>query len=508
MKLTKQGESYMKKILLLFLMGVVLFTGCKKDSEEVKSLVVAQNADAKSLDPHATNDSPSSRVMVQVYNTLVERDNDLNLIPGLAESWEEVSPTEYIFNLRKGVKFHNGNELKSSDVVFTLKRMLDSPRVHHIVGPIKDISSMEDYKVKVSLSKPFAPLLFHLAHPASSILNEEAVKNSGEDYGQQPVGTGPFKFEEWLSGDRIVLSKFDDYFRGASQIDEVVFRNIVEGTNRVIGLETEEIHISYDISPIDLDQIKNNNSLKLMESSGLSMNYLGFNTIKSPFKDPKVRNAVAHAVNVDDILEAVLMNSGVKANSSVPKGVFGYADSIEPIKFDPEFSKQLLKESGIEGFNTKIWTNDDPTRRQIAEVVQAQLKEIGITAEIESLEWGAFLEGTAREEHEIIILGWGNVTGDADYSTYAVFHSSTPPAAGRRTIYSNSEVDRLLDIARETTDADERMAAYYEAQMIIKDEAPLVPLYYPKYNAGLTKDVSGFSLNPMGHHSLYGVSLQ
>lgn len=499
----------MKKMFLLVFLVLFSIVGCgKKKVDEGKTVVVSQNADAKSLDPHATNDNPSSRVMVQIYNTLVDRDENLDLISGLAESWEEVDNKKYIFNLRKGVKFHNGEELKASDVVFTLNRMLESPRVNHIVGPISNVIATDDYTVEIELSKPFAPLLFHLAHPASAILNEKAVLEAGKDYGQNPVGTGPFKFKEWLSGDKIILENFGEYYEGTSPINKLVFRNIIEGTNRVIGLETGEIDISYDIEPIDIDQVRNNEKLTLEEEVGLSMTYLGFNTVKEPYTNPVVRKAIAHGINVDDIVEAVVLNAGTKANSPIPKGVFGYTDSVKPIEYDPKLAKAMLKDAGIENFHTKIWTNDNPVRRQIAQIVQAQLNEIGVTAEVEYLEWGAFLEGTAREEHEIIILGWGNVTGDADYSTYAVFHSSTPAAAGRRTVYSNPELDKYLDIGREATNPIVRSEAYLKAQEIIREEAPMMPLYYPKYNAGISKKIEGFKINPMGHHKIYGVSIK
>lgn len=500
----------MKKIALSIFSALFLLTGCgekETKKEDKKVLVVAQAADAKSLDPHATNDSPSSGVMVQIYDTLVGVDNNLNIVPNLAESWKEISPTKYEFTLKKGIKFHNGEELKASDVVFTFNRMLKSPRVSHIVGPMKTIVAKSDYVVEVNLDNPFAPMLHHLAHPASFILNEKAVTSNTENYGQNPVGTGPFKFKSWTPGDRVVLTKNENYFKGASDIDEVNMRVVIEASSRVIGLETGELDIAINIAPVDLNQIKSNKDLTLLEESGFGMNYLGFNTVKAPFDNKNIRKAVAHAVNVDDIIEAVVLSAGTKANSPVPKGVFGHTDEISAIEWNPELSKEIIKNEGMENkIKTKIWTNDDMTRLQIAQIVQAQLKDVGIDASIESLEWGAFLEGTAREEHEIIVLGWGNVTGDADYSLYPVFNTATDPSAGRRTVYSNKKVDELLNKARETTDTKARLESYTQVQEILKDEVPLLPLYYPKYSVGLNNKIKNFKINPMGHHSIYGVT--
>lgn len=500
----------MKRIAISILSTIFLLTGCgekENKKNEKKVLIVAQSADAKSLDPHATNDSPSSGVMVQIYDNLVGVDKNLKIVPSLAESWKEISPIKYEFILKKGIKFHNGEELKASDVVFTFNRMLKSPRVSHIVGPMKKIIAVSDYVVQVELSNPFAPMLHHLAHPASFILNEKAVNENKEKYGQNPIGTGPFKFKSWTPGDRVVLVKNENYFKGASDIDEVNMRVVIEASSRVIGLETGEVDIAINIAPVDLNQIKSNKDLTLLEENGFGMNYLGFNTVKPPFNNKNIRKAVSHAVNVEDIIEAVVLSAGTRANSPVPKGVFGHTDKISPIEWNPELSREILKNEGLENkVKTKIWTNDDVTRLQIAQIVQAQLKDVGIDASIESLEWGAFLEGTAREEHEIIVLGWGNVTGDADYSLYPVFNTATDPSAGRRTVYSNIKVDELLNKARETTDTNTRLESYKQVQEILKDDVPLLPLYYPKYSVGINNKIKNFKISPMGHHSIYGVT--
>lgn len=503
----------MKKSLFGIFTSFLLLISCgEKNSttfkENKKVLNVAQSADAKSLDPHATNDSPSAGVMIQIYDSLVNVDENLNIIPNLAESWKEISPTKYQFNLKKGVLFHNGEELKASDVVFTFNRMLSSPRVSHIVGPMKTIKEISDYIVEIELSNPFAPILYHLAHPASLILNEKAVIQNSDSYGQNPIGTGPFQLSNWIPGDKIILSKNNNYFKNPAKVDEINIKVVNEATNRVIGLETGELDMSINIAPIDINQVKSNKDLILLEDTGFGMNYLGFNTLKAPFNNKNIRKAIAYAINSEDIIEAVVLNSGTKANSPVPKGVFGYDQSIEPIEWNPNLSKEIIKNENLENkIKTKIWTNDDATRLQIAQIVQSQLKDVGIESSIESLEWGAFLEGTAREEHEIIILGWGNVTGDADYSLYPVFNTATDPSAGRRTIYSNTMVDQLLNNARETTNREIRLNAYSKVQEIIKEDVPLIPLYYPKYNVGINKKVKNFKISPMGHHSFYEIEL-
>lgn len=479
-----------------------------KEQEAAKdTIVLAQGADAKSLDPHAENDQPSSRVNKQIYSTLVESTVDMDLVPGLAESWNQVDETTWEFNIRKGVKFHNGEELKASDVKFSINRMLESPRVAHIVGAIESVEASEDYKIILKTKEPFGPLLAHLAHTAASIVNEKAVTESGENYGQEPVGTGPFKFASWEAGDKITLERFDDYYKGAAKLKTVVFRNITEGTNRTIGLETGELDVAYDIEPIDKDRVSNHENLQLIEGPALSMAYIGMNAQKEPFNNEKVRKAINHAIDRDSIIAAVLNGAGQKANSPIGPRVFAHNDAISGYDYDVEKAKELIKEAGYEGgFSTTIWTNDNPVRLQIAQIAQAQLKEIGIDVSIEPLEWGSYLERTAAGEHDMFILGWVTVTADPDYGLYALYHSDQHGGAGNRTFYTNPEVDKFLNEGRTAIDPETRAAAYKKAQELIMNDAPDAVLYYGTDNVGAQKSVKGFELHPAGHHSVYEVS--
>ena len=257
-------------------------------------------ADAKTLDPHATNDATSSRVTAQLYSQLVEADQNMNIVPGLASSWEKIDDHSTIFYLKKGVKFHNGEEMKASDVKFSFERMMASPSVAHIIGALDHVEVIDDYTVKLVTKDPFGPQLYHLAHIASSIISEKAVKEEGANFGQHPVCSGPFKISDWAAGDRIVLESFDDYYGGKQEIDKVIFRNVTEGTNRAIGLETGEIDIAYDISAIDKDTVRHDKRLVLTEEESLSQAYVGFNVTKPPFDNAKVRQAVAYALNPTD----------------------------------------------------------------------------------------------------------------------------------------------------------------------------------------------------------------
>ena len=395
-------------ILSAMLILVMALTGCaggntdtassNGETAEVKdTIIIAQGADAKSLDPHATNDQPSSRVSKQIYSRLVEMNEEMEIVPGAAESWTYVNDTTVEFKLREGAMFHNGEELKASDVKFTLDRMMASKKVAHIIEAVTAVEVIDEYTVQVMTEEPFGPLLSHLSHTAASILNEKAVTEAGDDYGQAPVGTGPYKFVSWTAGDKITLESFAEYFAGEATIKNVVFRNITEGTNRTIGLETGEIDVAYDIEPIDKNRVAEHDSLQLVESPSLSYAYIGINTTKGPLADAKVRQAINYAIDVPTIIDVVLEGAGELANAPIGPRVFGHNADVDAYGYDVDKSKALLAEAGLaDGFDTTIWTNDNPVRMQIARIVQAQLLEVGINCTIEPLEWGSYLERTVK----------------------------------------------------------------------------------------------------------------
>lgn len=497
--------------LLTLIISVLFLVSCgggssSGDSKADKdTLVVTQGSDAKSLDLQRTNDNVSSRVGVQIYDTLVDQTEEMEIIPGLAESWEQPDATTAIFHLRKGVKFHNGEELKASDVKFTIERAKASPQVAEIIEAVSSVETPDDYTVIVKTESPFAPLLNHLAHTALSVLNEKAVKEAGDSYGQHPVGTGPYKFVNWISGDKIELEANEDYFRGAPKIKRIVFRNVPEQSNRIIGLETGEIDLVYDIEGLDKEKVKTDDRFTYVENPGLSMTYLGFNLKKDLFKDKRVRQAIAYGIDTKPIVDAVFNGSATEADSIIPPGVFAQYGS-NSYSYNPEKAKQLLAEAGYpNGFKTKLWINDSPVRRDIAVIVQDQLKQIGIDIEIETLEWGAYLDRTATGEHDMFLLGWGTVTGDPDYGMNALINTDTQGGAGNRSFYSNKKVDELLKVGKSTVDPDKRAEIYKEIQEIVQEELPMYFICYPNQNAVMIKSLKGFKLSPAGHHDLYGL---
>jgi peptide/nickel transport system substrate-binding protein len=501
-------------VLSLILVVAMLATACggttntstPKSSKD--TLVVGQGADAKSLDPHATNDQPSSRVMKQIYETLVNQNEEMALEPGLAESWTAIDEKTFEFKLKKGVKFHNGEEFKASDVKFTLLRALESSQVGHIVGAIdgENIVVVDDHTIRIGTKQPFAPMIAHLAHTATGMLNEKAVTEGGEDYGQNPVGTGPYKFASWVSGEKIDLVRNEEYHGTKAPIKNVTIRNLADNTTRTIELESGGVDIAYDIAPNDISRVEGNGDLVLLRDINLSTSYVGFNAAKAPFNDVRVRQAINYVVDMESIVEAVYLGVGQAAKGPLGPNVWASNQKLEAYGYNVEKAKELMKEAGLEaGFKTTIWTNDNQQRMDIAEILQNQLKDINIEAEVKVVEWGAYLDGTANGEHDMFILGWVTVTGDPDYGLYALFHSTQHGGAGNRTFYSNPKVDELLESGRTTVDPKAREAFYMEAQEIIRNDAPWIFTWSGENLAGTHKSVKGFKQHPAGHHKLYTV---
>ena len=497
-------SAIMISLILIFGLAVM---GCAPSTPDPgrDTLVVAMGGNPVTLDPQGSNDQPSSRVHRQIYETLILQTDDLELVPALATSWEKIDELTFEFKLRPNVKFHNGEVLTARDVAFTLDRALDSAFISHIVGPIDraSITVVDDLTIRFSTTQPFAPMLTHLAHPAMAILNEKAVLEAGEDYGTQPVGTGPFKFASWDFDEKVTLVRFDDYHGENALMREVVFRIIPDNTVRTIELETGGADIIYDIQPTDISRVDGNPDLTLVRDANLSVTYIGFNVDKAPFNDVRVRQAINLAIDMEAVVNTVYRGVGSPAKGPLGPNVWGSNQELEGWDRDVERARALLAEAGFaDGFSTTIWTNDNLQRVQIAEIVQSQLADVGITVTIEELEWGRYLQATAAGEHDMFILGWTTVTADADYGLFALFHSSALGPAGNRTFFVNERVDELLDIGRRTIDQNVRLQAYLEAQQIIRDEAPWVFTWNGENISGTHASVRGFTQHPAGHHRL------
>ncbi|MGL5253698.1 MAG: ABC transporter substrate-binding protein [Brevinema sp.] len=487
----------------VILVALLVLSGCGTSQKgALDVLIVASGADAVSLDPFRSNDSASSQIRGNIFDRLIERDEDGGYVPSLATEWKYINPTTLELKLREGVMFQNGEPFGAKDVKFSVERALASPEVQHIVGPIKAVEIVDEYTVRVLLKAPFAPLLAHLAHSAISIMNEKAVVDAGSEVGQKPVGTGPFVLESWNHGQSVILARNTNYWGEPAKLSKVEVRIVPEAAARTIALETGDVDVVYTLDPVDRERINNTSSLTLAEDQAPRMEYISFNIGrgKNPiWKDARVRKAFALSLDVPGIINSVLFNSADPASSMLQKSVFG-AVEFPLVQQNIAEAKALLAEAGIaEGTKLILWTPQG-AREKIMQVVQNNLKEIGLDASIEVLEWGRYLDATAKGEHDVFILGWTTITLDGDYGMYNLLHSSAAGGAGNRSFSSNPEMDRLLAAARVELDQEKRREMYRSAQEIVHNDHIVIPLYYPYETVALKKSVKNFGFKKTSDH--------
>lgn len=527
----------MKKHTIRMLMILVLWIGmtaCAQESDTKESgnddpdgtssgsgdLVVDLASDPVSLDPHAANDGNSLYVMNAMYDTLVAWDTDLELQPALAESLEQIKDTVWEAKLREDVTFHDDSELNAEVVKANLDRVLDpaigSP-LAFLFDMIESVDVIDEYTVHITTKYPFSALPLHLAHPGGHMISlksieadNEAIEDGADPFSivnEHPVGTGYFKYEERENGESITLAKNKNYWGDEAKVDSVTFKVVPEDGTRIAELETEEADIIYPVNANDIGRIDEHDGTNVMQSDSASLTYLGMNTEVEPFDDVRVRQAIAMAIDKDTVIDGVTDGVALPANGPLAPTVFGYSEKIKPIDYDQDEARKLLKEAGYEdGFSATVLTNDRITA-DLAEIVQAQLAEINIEIDIEMLETGAYLEATGNGNMDMYVGSWGTVTLDADYGLYPMLHSENAGAPGNRSFYASDEVDDLLEKARKTTDEEERLDFYEEAQQIIIDEAPIVPVYHSVLLAGLRDEVQGFYQYPSSFPYLQEVSL-
>lgn len=508
-------------------------------------LVIAVGADAVSLDPHKSNDVPSSNVRENIYETLVKQDENLEIVAGLAESWEPVDDTTWKFKLQEGVKFHDGSDFTAEDVKATLDRVRDpavaSDRAF-LFDMITEVIVDGDYEITIKTEYPFAPLLAHLTHDGGGIMSSEVIEQDyanaiekaglditveeyyelreaggaeydevleeigqylGEHIAQNPIGTGFFELEDRVADDRTTLKRFEDYWGEKAKLPGVVFKVVPDASARVNELETGYSHVADAIQPTDKEYVDSHDETYVNVQESVSLSYISFNVNKEPFDDPRVRQAISMAINKQEIIDGIYQGNGIPAVGPLAPDVFGYDPDVSGLPYDPERAKELLEEAGYgDGFSTTIWTNDNEQRVETAVYVQNALKELNIDVEIEELEWGAYLDRTANGEHDMFILGWSTVTADADYGLYALLHSSQHGSAGNRSFIADEELDRLLDEGRRETDPDKRLEIYSEAQELLVELAPMIYIHHQNYLTGVRNEVKDFWVDALGIYKL------
>lgn len=497
----------MKKLAVLALALCLMLSAFGAAFAEKDSLVWAQGADVTSMDPHKGKETPAVQVTCNIFDTLLLVGPDGSPAPCLAESWENVDEVTWKFKIRQGVKFHDGSEMTAEDVKFSLDRAIASPAVAYIVDFIKEVKVDSPYEITIVTKAPYAPILANLAVPFSGIVPKALVEKDVDAFLLHPIGTGAYKFVEWKQGDYVKLEANPDYFRGAPKTKFLQMRVVPEAAQRTIALETGEVDFAYDIPSNDVRRVEEADNLSLMTAPPNSVWYVSMNMKKAPFDNEKVRQAVRYAINAQDILMAVRYGMGEVANSLIPPSAFGHSEKSMPYPFDLEKAKALMAEAGYpDGFKCNLWVNENQERVEACQIIQSQLKQIGIEVEISVMEFGTFIEQTSTGEHDLAYFGWTCSTSDADYNYYSLCHSSQQGAPGNRSFINDPKVDELIEAGRSTADPAKRQASYDELETLLGPLSPNATLFYTVLNVGMNKNVEGFVVDPNGYHRLYTVS--
>ncbi|RIY00255.1 ABC transporter substrate-binding protein [Aureimonas flava] len=474
-RLTRTGLASLSIGLAACLSGPA--TAAPKDT-----IVVAQPADAYTLDPAKHSAFPTANILFQIYDALVTIDEKGEFRPALATSWENPDPLTWRLHLREGVRFHNGEPFDAQAVKFSFDRALDpafkAPYLSRI-AQIKSVEVVDDHTVDFKTEKPFPTMLFSLyeASFAALIVPPKYVAENGPDIlASRPVGTGPYKFVEWRKDDRLVLEANPDYWGGAPAIRHAIFRPIKELRTRIAELSSGGVDIAVDVPPEDIPSVERNGG-KIENIASDFLYFLAFDTTREgPLQNKLVRQAINYAVDVDAIQEALLNGLGERIALTLPASSAFYDPAWEAYPYDPGKARQLLAEAGYpDGFTVKLMSRQGRFLKdaEIIAATQGFLADVGITAQIEYLEPGVWAQVSEQKGREgITFPGWSG--RDPDLVWYPLLHSGQ-----YQSYYGNPELDRLLEAGRSTLDPAQRRSAYEAAAAIIKEEAPHLPMIQP-----------------------------
>jgi dipeptide transport system substrate-binding protein len=385
---------------------------------------------------------------------------------------------------------------------------------------LKSVDKVDDYTVRITLNQPEAPFLANLAMQWAGVQSKEyadAMLKAGtpEKIDQDPIGTGPFTLVNYQKDAIVRFKAFPDYWGGKAKIDDLVFAITPDASVRWAKLQKGECHVMPYPNPADLEAIKKDPNVTLMEQAGLNVGYLAYQTTKKPFDDVRVRKAFNMAMNKKAIVDAVFLGSGVPAKNPIPPSMWSYNDSVQEDEYNPEAAKKLLAEAGYpNGLETDLWAMPvqrpyNPNARRIAELMQADLAKIGVKAEIKSFEWGEYRKRAQAGEHQMAQLGWTGDNGDPDNFLHTLLGCASAQSASGSNIakFCHKPFDDLVTKAKVTTNQAERTKLYEEAQKIFKEQAPWFTVAHAVQLKPVRKEVVDFKLSPFGRHTFYGVDI-
>jgi glutathione transport system substrate-binding protein len=486
-----------------------------------KNVVFAVASTFTTTDPYDANDTLSQAMAKSFYEGLFGFDKDMKMIPVLAESYTvSKDGLVYTIKLRKGVKFHDGTDFKADAVKANFDRVTNPAnklKRYGLYSIIAKTEVMDDYTARITLKEPFSAFINDLAHPSGVMISPTALAKYGKDIASNPVGTGPFKFVEWNRTDYLKVAKFDGYWRkGYPKVDAITWKPVVDSNTRAAMMQTGEAQFTFPLPYEQAAAFKAKPGLVVVAAPSIVHRYLSMNTLQKPFDNPKVREAIAYAINKEALAKVAFNGYATPAMGITPPGVEYHVD-IGPWPYDVAKAKRLLAEAGYpHGFETELWSAYNHTIAQkVTQVLQQQLAQIGIKTRITLLEAGQRVEKVeswpdpATAPVRLYYVGWSSSTGEADWALRPLLASeSWPPRLFNTAYYKNDQVDHDIKAALATTDKAEKAKLYKDAQETIWKDAPWAPLVTEQVLSAHTKKLRGVYVMPDASFNFTDIDLR
>lgn len=502
-----------KRLTALLMVGMLclgLVAGCGKDggsqgknfSGTKDTLVVATMAETPTLSPVEHNATAGYYMNLMNFTCLMRLDEDLNPVPDLAESYEAISDTEWEFKLRQDVKFHDGTSMKAEDVKASLEWAKGFAEVSLYNDNIQSVEVVDDYTVRITTPTPSPVLLFNLTQHGNAIIPKKLI-DEGHDFNTQPIGTGPYKFVSWTRGDQVEFEAFEDYYLGEPSIKHVIWKIIPEGSSRTIALEAGEVDLVIEVEAMDVERIQENDKLATIQYMPTSVTWVMLNNEKQFMDNENIRHAINCAIDKESVVTVALNGLGKPALAQMPTNIPGVTEENAD-QYDVEKAKEWLEKSGVDPAEIKfsIICSDD-TKKRAGEVVQANLKEIGIECTLESMDLATYLSATAEGDFVAAIGGYGM----SDTISYfnGVFHSKSINASNKSRM-NNPEIDALIDQASKTIDKEEREALTTQCAAMLNQICSQAPLYQTISLRAFNADLEGVTINDAGDLRIENIS--
>ena len=466
-----------------------------KGTSSKDTLIIATANETPSVTTNLHNATAGDYINQMTHEGLFYSSADLTPQPALAESYEIVSDTEWVFKLRQGAKFHNGQEVKAADVKASLELCKESPQVSQYGDAVESVEVIDDYTVKITTNGPHSGLLTDLSHHGNAILPADLIA-SGHDFNKEPIGTGPYKFVAWNKGESIELEANEDYWGGAPAIKHVIWKIIPEGSSRTMALEAGEVDLIIEVESTDLSRLQDNPDIVTVNEPGTGHNWMMVNNEKAPFDNVDFRRAIDAAVDKNAVVQVALNGQGSVSDSMLPECFAGVVTDGAPT-YDPEKAKEYLAASGLSPADCtfSIICSDD-TKLRAGQVIQSSLKEnLGIDVTLESMDLATYLDKTAVGDYQAAIGGY--TSSDVLAHCMGVYHSKSI-GGSNKTRLNDPEIDGFIDKLKATLDPEENLKVVTELSKALNDTCTQVPIYLKNNVRAYAKGLEGFKMSPSG----------